>query len=117
MNIAVVIVLILVGVVIGAALGWQVARAKTTALADRKSELELGLNSVKSHLTQLRADNSTLLADQARVEATLGSERKNAEEKLLLLTNAGEQLKAQFQALASSALESSSASFLQLATA
>jgi DNA recombination protein RmuC len=117
MNIAVVIVLILVGVVIGAALGWQVARAKTTALADRKSELELELNSVKSHLTQLRADNSTLLADQARVEATLGSERKNAEEKLLLLTNAGEQLKAQFQALASSALESSSASFLQLATA
>ncbi|HEY4932916.1 MAG TPA: DNA recombination protein RmuC [Terriglobales bacterium] len=117
MNIAVVTILTLMGLVIGAALAWLIARSKTAAMAERKSELELELNSVKTQLAQQRADNSTLLADQARVEATLVSERKNAEEKLSLLTNAGEQLKAQFQVLASAALESSNARFLQLATA
>ena len=115
MNIAVVIVLTLAGVVIGAAVAWLAARSKSAALAERKSELENELVSIRTQLAQQQAENSALLAGKAAVEATLESERRGTEEKLQLLTNAGEQMKAQFQALAAAALESSNASFLQLA--
>ena len=115
MNVAVVIVLIFAGVVMGAAFAWQVARAKSAALAERKSELETELVSVRSQLAQQQSEKSVLAAAKAAAEATLDSERRSTEEKLLLLTNASEQMKAQFQVLASSALESSNASFLQLA--
>lgn len=117
MNIAVVILLILAGLVIGAGVGWLLARSKNVALAERKSELELELSSSKAQLAQLQTENSALNASKASAEATLASERRNAEEKLRLLADASEELKAQFKALASAALESSNASFLQLATA
>ena len=117
MNIAVVIVLILAGLVIGAAVAWLAGRSKSAVLAERKSELELELDSAKSHLEQMQAENSALNAAKASIEATLDSERRSTEEKLRLLAGASEELKTQFKALASSALESSNASFLQLATA
>ena len=115
MNVAVVVLLIFAGCVIGAGAAWLAARSTSAALVERKLELEREVAAVKAQLTQQQTENSALIAEKARFEATLVSERKNAEEKLLLLANAGEQLKAQFQALASSALESSNASFLQLA--
>ena len=115
MNIAVVIVLILVGVVIGAGFAWLAARSKSSALAERKSELERELASVRMQVAQVQAENSALQAGKARVEATMESEQRSAEEKLRLLADASEELKAQFKALASTALENSNASFLQLA--
>ncbi len=115
MNIAGVIVLILVGVVIGAGFSWLAARSKSSVLGERKSELERELASLKAQLAQQQTENSALQAGKARVEATMESERRNTEEKLRLLADTSEELKAQFKALASSALESSNASFLQLA--
>ena len=115
MNIVVVIVLTLAGVVVGAAVAWLAARSQSAALAERKSELETEVVSIRAQLAQQQAENSSLLAGKAAVEATLESERRGTAEKLQMLTNATEQMKAQFQALASSALESSNASFLQLA--
>ncbi len=115
MNIAVVIGLMLAGIVIGAVAAWLAVQAKSSALNARKSELEQELVSSRSQLAQHQAQNSSLLAGKAAVEATLESERRNTDEKLRLLTDASEQMKAQFQALAASALESSNASFLQLA--
>jgi len=117
MNIAVVIVLVIAGLVIGAAFAWLVGRSKSAVLAERKSELVLELAAVKSQLAQQQADNSVLIAANAAFEATLESERRSAEEKLRLLSDAGEELKVQFKALAAAALESSNASFLRLATA
>jgi DNA recombination protein RmuC len=117
MNVAGVIVAMLAGFVVGGALAWLSARSKSTALAERKSALEKELISIKAQVVQLQADNSALVADKASVEATLTSERRSTEEKLRLLAYASDELKAQFKALASSALESSNASFLQLATA
>ena len=69
---------------------------------------------------RLAADRQTaeiraLTEARAALEATLTAERRNAEEKLQLVQDASEQLKSQFKALASSALESNNASFLQLA--
>ncbi len=115
MNIAVVIALILAGIVIGAVAAWLAARGKSAALHARKSELEEELASSRSQLAQQQAQNSSLLAGKAAVEATLESERRSVEEKLRLRAEDTEQMKAHFQALAASALESSNASFLQLA--
>ncbi|HEY4962992.1 MAG TPA: DNA recombination protein RmuC [Terriglobales bacterium] len=115
MNIAVVIVLVLAGLVIGAAFAWLAGRSKSAVLAERKSELERDLAAVKSQLAQQQADNSALSAAKAAFEATLESERRSTGEKLRLLSDASEEMKAQFKALAAAALESSNASFLQLA--
>jgi len=115
MNVAVVVVLILAGFVIGAGAAWLAARSKSAALAERKSELERELAAARLQLEQQQAQNSSLLAGKAAVEATLDSERRNAEDKLRILADASEELKTHFKALASSALETNSASFLQLA--
>jgi len=115
MNVAVVVVLILAGFVIGAGAAWPAARSKSAALAERKSELERELAAARLQLEQQQAQNSSLLAGKAAVEATLDSERRNAEDKLRILADASEELKTHFKALASSALETNSASFLQLA--
>jgi len=115
MNMAAVIVLTLAGLVIAAAFAWMLAQSKSAALSERKAELEREVLSVRSQLTQQQADNSALQAGKAAIEATLDSERRGTEEKLRLLAGASEELKAQFKALATSALESSNASFLQLA--
>ena len=115
MNIPVVISLTLAGLVMGAAFAWLATRSASAALAERKAELEWELASVKTQVTQQQTENSALLAAKAAADATLDSERRNTEEKLRLLTDASEEMKAQFKALASAALESSNASFLQLA--
>ena len=115
MNIAVVAVLVLAGFVIGAGAAWLASRSKSAALAERKSELERELAAARLQLEQQQAQNSSLLAGKAAVEATLDSERRDAEDKLRIHADASEELKTQFRALASSALETNSASFLQLA--
>ena len=115
MNITLSILLMLAGLVIGAAIAW-LARGRT-ALRPGAAEGRAGteLATARSQLGQLQAENSDFCAAKAAVEATLESERRNTEEKLELLTEASEEMKAQFKALASSALESNNASFLQLA--
>jgi DNA recombination protein RmuC len=115
MDIAVVILLTLAALVIGATFAWLAARSGTSGLVQRKAELEQELGSVKTVLGQQQAENAALMAAKAAAEATLASERSSAEGKLRLLNNASEELKSQFKALASMALESNNASFLQLA--
>ena len=115
MNITVVIVFILASFVIGAGFAWLAARSKSAALAERKSELERELTSVKSQLAQQQAENSSVVAAKASVEATLESERRSTAEMLRLKADYSEETKAQFEALASTALRSNNASFLDLA--
>jgi DNA recombination protein RmuC len=115
MNNIAVILLTLVGLVIGATVTWLAARSNLSAMAQRKAELEQELLSTKSQLGQLQSENTALNAAKAAAEATLESERNNTKEKLELLSAASEEMKAQFKALASMALESNNASFLQLA--
>ena len=115
MNNAVVIVPTLAALVIGALFAWLAARSTNSALAGRKAELERELISAKAQLAQQQAETSDLRAAKASAEATLESERRNSAEKLQLLADASEELKAQFKSLATAALESSNASFLQLA--
>jgi DNA recombination protein RmuC len=103
------------GLLLGVAIAWLALRSKASALTQRKRELEQELAAARSQLDRIQMDNSDLRAAKAAAEATLGSERSNTKEKLGLLNAASEEMKAQFKALASTALESNNASFLQLA--
>jgi DNA recombination protein RmuC len=111
MNNFVVILLTLAGLLIGAAVVWLASRGQSSALAQRKAELEQELAAAKSQVVQQQTENSSLNAANAALEATLVGERRSAEEKI----HAIEEMKAQFKALASTALESNNASFLHLA--
>ena len=110
-------VLLLVGIGIGSLIAWLAVRSKTAALAARCSAVEADNASLRSELATRQADYSALLESKAALEATLASERRAADEKLQLLTQAGEEMRAQFKALAASALESNNTNFLQLAKA
>ena len=115
MNNVAMVLFTLAGLLIGAAVAWLALRSDLSAVAQRKAELEQELASAKSQLGQLQAETSVLNAAKAAADATLESERRSTQEKLDLLTAAGEEMKVQFKALASTALESNNASFLQLA--
>jgi DNA recombination protein RmuC len=116
MNVDVVMLLTLAGLLIVAATAWLAGHWQISALFDRKAELEQELGSLKSQVARQQSENSALLAAKAATEATLESERRSADEKLHLLTTTSEEMKTQFKALASTALESNNASFLHLAS-
>ncbi len=99
----------------GAALSLLFCRSRSAELLARKTALEQDLASVRAG-NVLQADEIRGLTEaRAALDATLTTERRNTEEKLRLLQNAGEELKSQFKALAASALDSNNANFLQLA--
>lgn len=109
------IVYLIVGLALGAAFTWLALRSQTTSLAQRKSELEQEASGAKSQLQHVQAELTAVHAARAAAEARLESERDQTREKLELLNQAGEEMKAHFASLASDALKSNSASFLQLA--
>src|SRR4029077_13251108 len=77
------------------------------------------LAAVKADLARLLADQRQLVESRARLESALESERKTSNEKVELLTRAGdraaEDLQNAFKALAADALKSNNSSFLQIA--
>jgi DNA recombination protein RmuC len=115
MIISVVIFLTLAGLLVGYGIALLAARSRTATLTERNAahqqELAIARATIDRQATELRG-----LADaKAGLDATLVSERRNAEEKLQLLSEASEQLKAQFRVLAATALESNNSNFLDLA--
>jgi len=115
MSIPVVILLVLIGVAVGAAVVALAARFRNAALAERKSALEQELAAVRGDLSLKQTEISSLLISRASLEATLAAEREAGKEKLQLLSEARTELENSFQALASSALQGNNASFLELA--
>ncbi len=115
MSAVVVMLLTLAGLVIGAAVAWLVARGQSSALVQRKAELEHEVGAVRSQLAQAQQEKTELQASRAGLEATLDSERGSTIEKLELLTRAQEVMKGQFAALASEALKDNNTSFIELA--
>jgi DNA recombination protein RmuC len=117
MSILLAIVLMAFGIVAGYAVAIVAARSKSAVLQERAATLEADNLRLRSQLSTQLGDYNALLASNASLQATLDSERRNTEEKLQLLTQAGEQMQAQFRSLAASALESNNTNFLQLAKA
>jgi DNA recombination protein RmuC len=110
-----IVLLTFAGLLLGAAITWLALRSNSSAMAQRKAELEQELAFTKSQLGQLQSENSILNAAKAAAEATLNTERASTKEKLDLLAAAGDSLSTKFEALAASALQSNNASFLLLA--
>jgi len=117
MSFAVLIFLFVLGVVLGGGFAVLAARSRAAALAERSSALENEASILRSETANLRTQHNDLLESKAALEATLASERRNAGEKLQLLTQAGDELRTQFESLAARALQNNNANFLDLAKA
>jgi len=96
-------------------LAWLVLRSRTAALQAHLSLREKELAAVKADLARLSDDQRKLLESRARLESALELERKASNEKIELLTKAGEELQNAFKALAADALQNNSTSFIQIA--
>jgi DNA recombination protein RmuC len=115
MTLPVVALLAVVTFAIGYAFATLLSRSRTAGLAEQRRTLEQQLAATKATVAGQSAEIRTLSDARSALDATLATERKNAEEKLRMLADAGEQLKSDFKALAASALDSNNANFLQLA--
>jgi DNA recombination protein RmuC len=115
MSIFVVILLVALGILIGAAFAAMSAKSKTAAADERRRALDQDLTAARGALERQTAEIRSLTEARASLNATLASERQAAEEKLQLLADTSEQLKSQFKAMAAAALENNNANFLQLA--
>ena len=113
-NLAVILAAI-AGALLGGVFAALLARSRISALAERRNALEQELSTTRNTVEQQTSEIKQLSAARAALDATLASERRNAEEKLRLLAEASEELKAQFKVLAAAALESNNSNFLQLA--
>lgn len=106
---------------LGAAFGgfivWLAVRSGSAGLRSRLSLMEKDLASARSELAREAQENAHAAAKVAGLEATLGLERRANQEKLDLVTRAGEELRHAFQALSADALKSNNQAFLELAKA
>lgn len=104
-----------IGLLFGIVLAWLALRSRSAALHARLSFTEKELAAEKAELAGLSADLQELIASRASLQSALDSERKASNEKIALLTEAGEKLQNAFKALAADALKTNNSSFLQIA--
>ncbi|MGA7907385.1 MAG: DNA recombination protein RmuC [Candidatus Sulfotelmatobacter sp.] len=104
-----------IGLLFGSVIAWLALRSRTAALSARLSLTEKELTAEKAELAQVSEAREELIADCARLESALQAERKASNEKVELVTRAGENLQNAFKVMASDALKSNNLSFLQIA--
>jgi len=104
-----------IGLLFGGLIAWLALRSRSAAFRARLSLLEKELAAQKADLARLLEDRTQLIAARARLESTLESERKTSDEKIELLTQAGDELRNTFKAMAADALKNNNLSFLTLA--
>jgi DNA recombination protein RmuC len=104
-----------IGLLFGIVFAWLALRSRSAALQARLSFTEKGLAAEKTELARVLQEHQKLVASQARLQTALESERKASDEKIELLTQAGQNLQNAFKALAADALKSNNSSFLQIA--
>ena len=104
-----------IGLLFGGAIAWLALRSRSAAASARLSLMEKELSGGKAELARLLAVQRELVASEAGLKSALAAERKTSNEKIELLTRAGEDLQNAFKALASDALKSNNLSFLQIA--
>ena len=108
-----------IGLLFGSVLAWLALRSRTAALQARLALTEKELAAQKADLVRLLEDQRELVERRGRLESALELERKTSNEKIELLTKAGERaaedLQNAFKALAADALKNNNASFLHVA--
>jgi|WetSurMetagenome_2_1015567.scaffolds.fasta_scaffold00048_12 DNA recombination protein RmuC len=91
-------------------------REKSREFGGRAAALESAADralGLEKELSQTRFDAAQKQSEIARLEAILDKERKQTDEKLMLLSQAKEQMKAEFQNLAAVILDEKSAKFTE----
>jgi DNA recombination protein RmuC len=104
-----------IGLVFGAVIAWLALRSRNATENVRLSLMDKELTAGKAELARLLAVQRELVASEAGLKSSLEAERKASNEKMELLTRAGEELQNAFKALASDALDRNNLSFLQVA--
>src|ERR1700723_4241873 len=104
-----------IGLLFGGLLAWLVLRSRTVALSARLSLMEKELAAGKADFKRLQEAHELLVASRARLESALESERKTSNEKIELVTQASEDLRNAFKAMASDALNTNNRAFLEIA--
>src|ERR1700723_2680989 len=104
-----------IGLLFGGLLAWLVLRSRTVALSARLSLMEKELAAGKADFKRLQEAHELLVASKARLESALESERKTSNEKIELVTQASEDLRNAFKAMASEALNTNNRAFLEIA--
>ena len=104
MDVATSVMILMVGLVLGAGLAFVLIRSQLSELRERLREKE-------AEASEVLRENRRLEREEAVVE----TERKAAEEKLALLDEAAKSLANTFKALSAEALKSNNQSFLELA--
>ncbi len=101
---------------------WQIqlmqekeGRAAAAALAERLPELQAKITAQENDLGVLQGQISNDRSRIRELETLLDNEKKNAAEKLALLSEAATQLKEAFNSLSADALKSNNQAFLTLA--
>ena len=102
------ILLLLAGLLVGAALGWFIAQSRSAALAERAKLQAADLEIARARLAEIETLKS-------KIENELAAERASAAERIAALTDAHERLTNSFKALSADALRSNNQSFLELA--
>ena len=116
------LVLVVVGVAVGAVMAWFLVSARARALAARLAaqqgsaeELRRQLEAGRDEVVKLQAELRALAADKAAAEARAAAVQAGLEEQKALLEEAKARLADAFKALAGEAMKSSSEDFLRLA--
>jgi DNA recombination protein RmuC len=102
------ILYVLLGLAVGAALGWFIAQSRSAALAERARLQTADLETARLRLSEIENLKS-------KIENELAGERAAAAEKIAALTDAHERVTREFKALSADALRSNNQSFLDLA--
>jgi DNA recombination protein RmuC len=104
-----------IGLLFGGLLAWLVLRSRTVALSARLSLMEKELAAGKADFKRFQEAHELLVASKARLESALDSERKTSNEKIELVTQASDDLRNAFKAMASDALNNNNRAFLEIA--
>ncbi|MBW2618976.1 MAG: DNA recombination protein RmuC [Deltaproteobacteria bacterium] len=108
-------VVLMVGLAVGAAVAWLLARARITGLDARLERAEGEAGQVRAELDQSRRDLEEKSRLATELQVKLEHERQSNQEKLALLDQARTNLTDAFKALSADALKSNSQAFLDLA--
>ena len=110
-----VIVACVICAAVTAAITFFALRSRAASVEARLALAERDLAAARQELTVKNDRNARLDRELSALNATLETEKKNAEEKLAAVLAARDEMKAQFEALAASTLQANSKSFLELA--
>jgi DNA recombination protein RmuC len=107
---------IALGLVLGAAVAWFVARVRGSSLQERVAQAQQEADTARqAHAAEQQAA-AGLRAEVVRLETTLELERRSTQEKLAFLNNATAELSNTFKALSAESLQQQAESFVTLAT-